>query len=154
MAAALSATADADARLERARTARHTLADGGIHLAGIRHHSPGCARAVASLIEQVRPAVVLIEGPDDLDSLLPSLADPATVPPIAWNSSPWTLPGSGNGELPARICRPGAVTSGLMMSSATGSGPRDENSVMLGAARHLVFQPVLISALGLAVEAM
>lgn len=99
MAAALSAaaTADADARLERARTARHTLADGGIHLAGIRHHSPGCARAVASLIEQVRPAVVLIEGPDDLDSLLPSLADPATVPPIAL----LTLRGEGPGAVSA-----------------------------------------------------
>lgn len=76
-------TDDLDVRLLAAREARARLADDGIHLAGIRHHSPGCARAVERLIEQVRPAVVLIEGPDDLDPLLPALADPATVPPVA-----------------------------------------------------------------------
>ena len=33
---------------------------------------------------------------------------------------------------------PGAVTSGLMMSGATVSGPRDENSVIDGAGRKVV----------------
>src|SRR5512134_2874093 len=55
------------------------------------------------------------------------------VPAIAWNNSPGTTPGSGNGELPARIWRPGAVTSGLMISGAIGLGPRELKSVMEGA---------------------
>ncbi|PWD51616.1 hypothetical protein C8046_14140 [Serinibacter arcticus] len=88
---------DADARLDRARAARQRLADGGIHLAGIRHHSPRCARAVGRLIEEVRPAVVLIEGPDDLDPLLPALAHPDTVPPVAL----LTLRGEGAGAVSA-----------------------------------------------------
>ena len=41
---------------------------------------------------------------------------------------------------------PGAVTSGLMMSSATGSGPREENSVIDGALGHVETSPVTISA--------
>src|SRR3990170_1851383 len=52
------------------------------------------------------------------------------VPAIDWKR---LLPGSAYGLAPARICMPGAVTSGLMMSSATGSGPRDENDVSDGA---------------------
>jgi hypothetical protein len=54
------------------------------------------------------------------------------VPAIAWNSSPATWPGSGNGDAAARIWMPGAVMSGLMMSRADGLGPRDENRVIDG----------------------
>src|SRR5687768_15060599 len=58
-------------------------------------------------------------------------------------SSSGTEPASGNGELPARIWMPGAVMSGLMMSSATGSGPREEKSVIDGALAHVVIAPVV-----------
>src|SRR5919108_5460576 len=68
------------------------------------------------------------------------------VPAIAWNSSSGTIPGSGNGELPARIWMPGAVISGLMMSSATGSGPREEKSVIDGALGHVDGASVVIDA--------
>ena len=51
------------------------------------------------------------------------------VPWIAWNSWPGA-PMNGVGLLPARICTPGAVTSGLMMSAAAPSGPRDENTAI------------------------
>ena len=37
----------------------------GAVFVGVRHHSPACARLVADVIERVRPAHVLIEGPAD-----------------------------------------------------------------------------------------
>ena len=75
------------------------------------------------------------------------------VPAIAWNSSPPLA----YGELPARIWMPGAVMSGLMMSSPNpvGTGPRDENSVIDGAGAHVVVVSGTRSrAVGLAVLAM
>jgi len=59
------------------------LAADGLYFAPVRHHSPACALALQALIREVRPAVVLIEGPDDFDALLPLLLDPATRPPVA-----------------------------------------------------------------------
>ncbi len=50
-------------RLARALQAHARWRDDGINLVGIRHHSPGCAAALAALLDEVRPAVVLIEGP-------------------------------------------------------------------------------------------
>src|SRR3954470_19662369 len=50
---------------------------------GIRHHGPGSARSVLAELERVRPAVILIEGPSDADSLLPMIADAGLVPPVA-----------------------------------------------------------------------
>ncbi|MFC4160662.1 DUF5682 family protein [Chitinimonas lacunae] len=67
----------------RVAVAAARLAEGRLYFAPIRHHSPACARAVAALIAQVRPAAVLIEGPDSFDSLLPLLRDPRTRPPVA-----------------------------------------------------------------------
>ena len=61
------------------------LMDGGgdgIYFVPVRHHSPACAWALRHLLREVRPAAVLIEGPDDLDSLLPLLSDPKTRAPV------------------------------------------------------------------------
>lgn len=63
------------------------LMDGGgdgLYFVPVRHHSPACAWALRHLLREVRPAAVLIEGPDDLDSLLPLLSDPKTRAPVAW----------------------------------------------------------------------
>jgi hypothetical protein len=49
----------------------------------IRHHSPISARAVRQIIFDRRPRLVLIEGPADASELIPLLADPSTIPPIA-----------------------------------------------------------------------
>jgi hypothetical protein len=51
-------------------------------LIGVRHHSPACARYVRRVIETVKPAFVLIEGPSDFN---PNLSDLrlAHVLPIA-----------------------------------------------------------------------
>lgn len=55
----------------------------GVHLFPVRHHSPRAARALAALLDAVRPQRVLVEGPQDAEPLLPLLTDPGSVPPIA-----------------------------------------------------------------------
>jgi len=45
-----------------------------LHVQGVRHHSPACARLVAERIEELRPAAVLIEGPADFNDRLGELA--------------------------------------------------------------------------------
>jgi len=55
----------------------------GIHTFGIRHHGPGSARRLVAALDALRPTAVLIEGPADASDLLPMLADPAMVPPVA-----------------------------------------------------------------------
>lgn len=49
----------------------------------IRHHSPAAALQVKRQIATRRPRLVLIEGPADASALIPLLADPETVPPVA-----------------------------------------------------------------------
>ncbi|MHA7134209.1 DUF5682 family protein [Oerskovia turbata] len=70
-------------RMRTAAAAVERLRADGIHLAPVRHHSPACALAVRALIEEVRPAVVLVEGPEEYGRLLPALLDPRTRPPVA-----------------------------------------------------------------------
>ncbi len=54
-----------------------------VHFFGIRHHGPGSARRLVDALDALRPVTVLIEGPIDASDLLPMLADPAMVPPVA-----------------------------------------------------------------------
>ena len=75
--------ADDPPRLRRALDSQLAWAASGVHLVPVRHHSPACALALSALLEQVRPAAVLIEGPAEYTALLPALQDPATVPPVA-----------------------------------------------------------------------
>lgn len=49
----------------------------------VRHHSPSCALALRHLLRELKPALVLIEGPDNLDHLLPLLQDARTRAPVA-----------------------------------------------------------------------
>jgi hypothetical protein len=44
-----------------------------LHIVGVRHHSPACARQVAAAIEAIRPAWVLIEGPADMNDRIGEL---------------------------------------------------------------------------------
>jgi len=55
----------------------------GIHFAPVRHHSPACALALQAMLRELRPAAVLVEGPDSFDALLPLLLDARTRPPVA-----------------------------------------------------------------------
>ncbi|MEU6681759.1 DUF5682 family protein [Streptomyces sp. NPDC046832] len=58
-------------------------AGSGPVLLGVRHHGPGSARAVRAALEEVRPGVVLIEGPPEADALIPLAADEEMRPPVA-----------------------------------------------------------------------
>jgi hypothetical protein len=50
---------------------------------GIRHHGPGCARALRAAFDELRPDLVLVEGPPDAEEALPLAARAETVPPVA-----------------------------------------------------------------------
>jgi len=54
-----------------------------VSLFGIRHHGPGSARRLVEALDALKPVAVLIEGPADASHLLPMLADPAMVTPVA-----------------------------------------------------------------------
>ena len=78
-----ASTTQVPVRLQRALDAQRRWGEAGVHLVPIRHHSPACALALSALLEEVRPATVLIEGPVEYAALLPSLQNPRTVPPVA-----------------------------------------------------------------------
>ena len=54
-----------------------------VRILGIRHHGPGSARAVAAALDQLRPDLVLIEGPPELDAVAALAGSPAMRPPVA-----------------------------------------------------------------------
>jgi hypothetical protein len=49
----------------------------------VRHHSPAGARWLATLIHELRPHLILIEGPSDATPLIPHLLATDTRPPVA-----------------------------------------------------------------------
>jgi hypothetical protein len=50
---------------------------------GIRHHGPGSSRALVAALDAWEPDCLLVEGPPDADALIPFVADPDLVPPVA-----------------------------------------------------------------------
>jgi len=54
-----------------------------VYVLGIRHHGPGSAHSVAEALASLRPDLVLVEGPPELDQVIPLLSDPQMTPPIA-----------------------------------------------------------------------
>jgi hypothetical protein len=67
----------------------------GLHVVGVRHHSPACARLVAHTLQEVRPAHVLVEGPADMNGRLAELLLPH-APPLAVFSA-WREEGRASG---------------------------------------------------------
>jgi hypothetical protein len=54
-----------------------------LHLLGIRHHGPGSARSVRRALDDLAPAVVLVEAPADTEGALAWVGHPGLVPPVA-----------------------------------------------------------------------
>jgi hypothetical protein len=54
-----------------------------LHVFGIRHHGPGCARALRSALDTLAPDVVLVEGPPDANEALTFVGHEGMTPPIA-----------------------------------------------------------------------
>jgi len=54
-----------------------------VHIFGIRHHGPGCARSLLATLTTLEPDIVLVEGPPDAADVLPLIAHAEIVPPVA-----------------------------------------------------------------------
>lgn len=54
-----------------------------IILLPVRHHSPACARHVARMIREIRPAAILVEGPENACPLIPVMVHGDTKAPFA-----------------------------------------------------------------------
>ncbi|MEV5707417.1 DUF5682 family protein [Actinoallomurus sp. NPDC052274] len=54
-----------------------------VRIFGIRHHGPGSARALGRALDELRPDVVLVEGPPEADAIVGLAAEPGMVPPVA-----------------------------------------------------------------------
>lgn len=50
----------------------------------VRHHSPACSYHLLKTIDEYKPDCILVEGPQNADSLIPVLTDEKTVLPIAF----------------------------------------------------------------------
>ncbi|MEM7726371.1 MAG: DUF5682 family protein [Cyanobacteria bacterium P01_A01_bin.45] len=54
-----------------------------IHIFGIRHHGSGSARSLCQALEELRPDVILIEGPPEGEKLLSLVTADGMEPPVA-----------------------------------------------------------------------
>src|SRR5215468_3517849 len=59
------------------------MATASPHIFGVRHLSPAAAWHLRELLDRVRPKLVLIEGSDDADDLIPHIVSPKSKLPIA-----------------------------------------------------------------------
>lgn len=59
------------------------IAERSLYVVPIRHHSPACSAHLQRLLEEVKPAAVLVEGPCDFDPHIALLNDVQTTPPVA-----------------------------------------------------------------------
>jgi hypothetical protein len=54
-----------------------------VHVLGIRHHGPGSARNIKQFLEELRPDIVLVEGPPEADDILQWATHKEIKPPVA-----------------------------------------------------------------------
>ena len=62
---------------------KDTIDEMNVHIFGIRHHGPGCARSLLAALTALQPDIVLVEGPPDAADVLPLIAHAEIVPPVA-----------------------------------------------------------------------
>ncbi len=68
-----------------------------VSLFGIRHHGPGSARALTSALAELRPDIVLVEGPPEADDLVALAKSPELEPPVALLAYPTKADVMGQG---------------------------------------------------------
>jgi Family of unknown function (DUF5682) len=54
-----------------------------LHVFGVRHHGPGCARALVRALDELRPDVIVLEGPRDGEESLSWASHDGMKPPVA-----------------------------------------------------------------------
>lgn len=57
--------------------------NGKVLLFPVRHHSPVCSYQLVRTIREYKPEIILIEGPENANSLIPVLTDDKTKLPVA-----------------------------------------------------------------------
>ena len=57
--------------------------DGKVLLFPVRHHSPVCSYQLVKTIQEYKPEIILIEGPENANSLIPILTSDNTKLPVA-----------------------------------------------------------------------
>ncbi|MGO4372004.1 DUF5682 family protein [Paenibacillus sp. MCAF20] len=55
----------------------------GVHLFGIRHLSPAGAIHLRHYLNEIKPKLVLVEGPEDATPLIGHLTRSGVIPPVA-----------------------------------------------------------------------
>ena len=53
------------------------------HILGIRHHGTGSARRVIQRLEELKPDLVLVEGPPEINELMTLAGHEDFAPPVA-----------------------------------------------------------------------
>ena len=53
------------------------------HILGIRHHGVGSAKKVAERLQEIKPDIVLVEGPPEISEMLKHIGKKELVPPVA-----------------------------------------------------------------------
>jgi hypothetical protein len=59
------------------------MSDDGVHILGIRHHGPGSAKSLCAALEELRPDVILVEGPPDAQDIIALAGRAEMQPPVA-----------------------------------------------------------------------
>ncbi|MBV1851836.1 hypothetical protein KUA19_16975 [Catellatospora sp. NEAU-YM18] len=80
-----------------------------MHVFGIRHHGPGSARALVRALDELRPDLILVEGPPEADGLVALAAHEGLQPPVALLAYPTgtgTNPGEGASFWPFAVFSP------------------------------------------------
>jgi hypothetical protein len=54
-----------------------------IKIFGIRHHGPACARSLVLALNKMQPDIILIEGPQDAEEIIPLAIDKEMKPPVS-----------------------------------------------------------------------
>lgn len=54
-----------------------------IHLLGIRHHGPGSCRNVLNYLQELKPDIILLEGPTEAEAMVPYVSNEQIEPPVA-----------------------------------------------------------------------
>jgi hypothetical protein len=54
-----------------------------VHVLGIRHHGPGCARSLLAALDELNPDVIVMEGPADAEETLGLAGHDEMKPPVA-----------------------------------------------------------------------
>jgi hypothetical protein len=66
-----------------------------VTLLGVRHHGPGSARALVRALDELKPELILVEGPPEANDLVHLATSPEMAPPVALLAYPAKDAGSG-----------------------------------------------------------